>query len=117
VTIGSTKYPHAGDSTGSALARAADQTQIAAAACREWEGGGDAGPVSETAARAREAAAIALEAVVADEPTSDPLEDPQTRRSRLGYAGWLVLLAGTDEDGEGPDLLLAAHLFRRASKA
>jgi hypothetical protein len=117
VASGSTRDPHAGDSTGSTLVRAADQTRIAAAACRAWEGGGDAGPVSDTAATAREAAAIALEAVVADEPAGDPLDDPQTRRSRLAYAGWLALLAGTDEDGESSDLLLAAHLFRRAAQA
>jgi hypothetical protein len=117
VIVGSTKRLGATDTTGLVLLRAADKAIIAATACSKWESGGDADLVSDTAATAREAAAIALEAVVADEPLGDPLDDPQTRRSRLGYAGWLALLAGTDEDGKSSDLFLAAHLFRRASQA
>jgi hypothetical protein len=105
------------DSTGSMLIRAAQRTYVAATACRDWERGADAEPVSVTAAMARDAAEIAIEAVVADEPLGDPLDDPQSRRSRLAYAAWLLLLAGADEDGESSELTLAAHLFGRASRA
>ncbi|GAC1573648.1 MAG: hypothetical protein NVS3B5_03390 [Sphingomicrobium sp.] len=40
-----------------------------------------------------------------------------TRRARLAYAAWFVLLAGIDEDGIYRDLDCAAELFYAAAMA
>src|SRR5258708_31566419 len=87
----------------------------AAVACREWEIGGEPGPVTATAAVVHRAAMIAVEAVTADEPWTGPFDDPQTRRSRMAAAAWMLVLAGTDEDGGNADLTLASQLFRAAA--
>ena len=96
---------------------AAAAAEKAANACWEWERGGDAGPVSVSAALLYQAATLEVEAVTADESFADPLEDPQTRRSRLAAAAWMLVLAGTDEGGESVDLTLACQLFRAAAAA
>ena len=103
------------DTTGRALMDAAAAAERAANACWEWEHGGDVDPVSINAALVYQAAAIAVEAVTADETVTDPLDDPQTRRSRLAGAAWMLVLAGTDEGGESVDLTLACQLFRAAA--
>jgi hypothetical protein len=103
------------DSTGRALMDAAAAAERAANACWEWEHGGDPEPVSTTAALVYQAATVAVEAATADELITDPLEDPQTRRSRLAAAAWMLVLAGTDEGGESIDLTLAGQLFRAAA--
>lgn len=105
------------DSTAAALMAAAGQVRMAASACWAWERGGDAEPVAETAAIARQTALIAIEAVTSDEPWGDPLDEPDTRRGKLAYAGWLILLAGIDEGGEGDDLSTSAQLFELAADA
>ena len=94
---------------------AAVAAERAANACREWERGGDADPVSLSAALVYQTATVAVEAVTADESFANPLEDPQTRRSRLAAAAWMLVLAGTDEGGENVDLTLACQLFRAAA--
>ena len=103
------------DNTGRALIEAAAAAERAADACWEWEHGGNADPVSVSAALLYQAATVAVEAVTADEPFTDPLEEPQTRRSRLAAAAWMLVLAGTDEGGESVDLSLACQLFRAAA--
>jgi hypothetical protein len=103
------------DSTGRALIEAAAAAERAANACWEWERGGDPGPVSVSAALVYQAATVAVEAVTADESFTEPLEDPQTRRSRLAAAAWMLVLAGTDEGGESIDLTFASQLFRAAA--
>jgi hypothetical protein len=103
------------DSTGRALIGAAAAAERAANACREWERGGNPGPVSTTAALVHQAATVAVEAVTADELFTDPLEDPQTRRSRLAAAAWMLVLAGTDEGGKSVELTLAGQIFRAAA--
>lgn len=105
------------DSTGRALIDAATAADKAAAACSEWERGGQPDPVAITASLAHQAATIAIEAVISDEPWTESLDDPQTRRSRLATAGWMLVLAGTDEDGGSVDLTLASQLFRAAAAA
>lgn len=96
---------------------AAKQMQLAARACWEWERGGDPEPVAETAAIARQRALVAFEAVTSDETWGDPSDEPMSRRGRLAYAGWLVLLAGIDEHGRGDDLCTSAKLFESAAEA
>ena len=104
--------PH---STAEALNRASASCVEAAAACRIWEGGGEPGAVSDTAAAARASANIALEAVVTDEPWDRSADEPATRQARLAYAAWFALLAGTDEGGTASDLDCAAALFGAAA--
>jgi len=103
------------DSTGRALLEAAAAAQVAATACSEWERGGEPDPVTATAAGLYQSATVAIEAVTADEQFTDPLADPQTRRSRLASAAWFLVLAGTDECGSSVDLTLACQLFRAAA--
>lgn len=105
------------DSTGRALMEAAAAADKAAAACLEWERGGEADPVAVTASLAHRAAIIAIEAVTSDEPWTESLDDPQTRRSRVATAAWMLVLAGTDEAGQSVDLALASQLFRTAAAA
>lgn len=105
------------DSTARVLIVAGEQARHAARACHAWENGGEPDAVTDTAAIAREAASVAIEAVVSDEPLGDPLDEPLTRRGRLAYAGWLAVLAGADEHGESGDLLLAGQLFDLAARA
>ena len=101
--------------TGAALTVAASKIDAAARSCRKWERGGSDLDVAETAAVARAVAKIAIEAVVADEDWASASVDPETRRARLAYAAWLLLLAGTDEHGESVDLVRSAQLFRLAA--
>ena len=72
---------------------------------------------SRTAAAAKAAASIAIESVVTDEPWDGSCSDPVTRRARLAYAAWFVLLAGIDEEGIDRDLDCAAELFYAAAMA
>lgn len=103
------------DSTGRALIEASVAAEKAANACQERERGGDADPVSVSAALVYQAATVAVEAVTADEAFTDPLDDPQTRRSRLAAAAWMLVLTGTDEGGKSTDLALASKLFHKAA--
>ncbi len=105
------------DGTAQALRAAADAARIAAAACKVWEDEGNEAAVAETAASAVQCGKIALEGVIVDEPWDGEPGDPETRRARLAYAGWLLLLAGTDEHGESGDLVLASALFEHAANA
>lgn len=109
------KFPF--DSTARALLATSTSAHAAAAACKAWEDGGDESAVIETAARALQCGKIALEAVVADEPWDGEARDPETRRACLAYAGWLLLLAGTDEHGASGDLVIAGQLFEQAANA
>ena len=52
--------------------RAACAVTAAAEACRDWEDGGDPGPVSDTASEADEATREALEAVAGYRPRLHP---------------------------------------------
>ena len=105
------------DALGEALSAAWQSAAIAAIAIDDWERGGSAGVVTRTAAVAKHKGEIAIEALVADEPWTETLDDPETRRGRLGYAAWLMLLAGTDEHGRSSDLRHAAILFEQAAQA
>lgn len=103
--------------TTSALNLAAAASMAGAAACRAWEAGGDDAVVTRTAAAAKASASIAIESVVTDEPWDGSCSDPVTRRARLAYAAWFVLLAGIDEEGIDRDLDCAAELFYAAAMA
>jgi hypothetical protein len=103
--------------TTAALNLAAAASTAGATACRAWEAGGDAAVVTHTAAAAKAAASIAIESVVTDEPWDGSCSDPVTRRARLAYAAWFVLLAGIDEEGIDRDLDCAAELFYAAVMA
>jgi hypothetical protein len=105
------------DTTARSLRSAAATIRRAAVACHCWEVGGDADDVADTAALARRKAQIALEAVVSDEPWNSEADEPETRRARLAYASWLMLLAGTDEHGQSSDLEDAARLLDAAADA
>jgi len=105
------------DSTARALQSAAALSCSACAACRTWEEGGDPDPVTHASAIALTARQTALEAVIADEPWDQDLAEPEGRRARLAYAGWLTLLAATDEHGESVDFEDAARLLDRAARA
>ena len=100
------------DSTGRSLMEAAVAAERAAAACWKWELGAQPDRITLTADLVHQAAMIAVEAVTADEPWTDPFNDPQTRRSRLAAAAWMLVLAGTDEGARSADLTLASQLFR-----
>ena len=101
--------------TAMALELAAASCLEASTACRSWEGGGEPGAVTETAAAARAVANIALEAVFTDEPWDRTTDEPKTRQARLAYAAWFALLAGTDEHGTASDRDCAAALFGAAA--
>lgn len=105
------------DITALSLRSAAAMIRRAAVACHCWEVGGDTDNVAETAALARREAQIALEAVISDEPWNSEADEPETRRGRLAYASWLMLLAGTDEHGQSRDLEDAARLLDAAADA
>lgn len=98
------------DNTGRVLIEAAALAEKAAAACWESERGGEPDPVAVSAALVYQSATVAIEAVTADEPWTESLDDPQTRRSRLATAAWMLVPAGTDEGGESIDLTLASQL-------
>lgn len=89
----------------------------AAIACRTWERGGDPDAVGETAADALDIAERVFAAMQVEDDLAICNAPPETRRGRLALAGWLLLLAGTDEHGESTDLKLAAAVFRRAADA
>lgn len=97
------------------LHRAASAVTAAADACREWEDGGDAGPVADTAWQADEATVEALEAVAGIDPTLILDTCPETRLGRLAMATRILVLAGTDEGGESQDLEIAAKLLTKAT--
>lgn len=99
------------------LQRAACAVTAAATACHDWEDGGDADPVSDTAWEADEAITQALEAVAGIDPTLTRDSYPQTRLGRLVLAARLLVLAGTDEGGQSQDLEMAAVLLRAANEA
>jgi hypothetical protein len=105
------------DSTGKALIDAATAAHTAAVACWSWERGGEPDPVAITASSAHRAATVAIEAVTSDELWTESLDDPQTRRSRLATAAWMLVLAGADEGGRSIDLTLASQLFSAAAAA
>ena len=94
---------------------AAAAAKTVAAACWGGKRGGEPDPVTVTAALLYQVAAVAIEAVTADEPWTQLLDDPQARRSRMAMAAWMLVLAGTDEGGESTDLTLASQLFRAAA--
>lgn len=83
----------------------------AATACRGWEDGGDADPVSDTAWGADEATTEALEALAGIDPALALDTYPETRLGRLALAARLLVLAGTDEDGRSTDLTAAAGIL------
>lgn len=95
------------------LRAAAQLSYNAASACRNWENGGDSDLVGETAEDALCAAKLALDALGTE--TMPSTENMQSRRGRLAYAGWMLLLAGTDEDGVSSDLETAAGLLFAAA--
>lgn len=101
--------------TTAALKLAASASIAGAAACRAWEDGGDAAVVTHTAVAARLSAEMAIESVATDETWDGSCSDPVTRRARLAYAAWFVLLAGIDEQGINRDLDCAAELFFAAA--
>lgn len=90
------------------IQRAACVVDAAAIACRDWEDGGDTGPVSDTAWAADEATAEAIEAVADIDPALTLDSYPETRLGRLVMATRLLVLAGTDEGGTSLELDLAS---------
>lgn len=96
---------------------AAAAASSAASACRDWESGGDPGPVADTAWAADEAISLAIEAAADIDPALPPLSDPKTRLGRLIMAAQLLVLAGTDEGGQSDELELAAKVLRLAAEA
>lgn len=101
------------DHVGRLLRTAAGLVLNAANACRIWEDGGESWLVGETAEEALCAAKLALDALCSDGVLST--EDAQSRRERFACAGWLCLLAGTDEGGTSEDLDTAAALLFKAA--
>lgn len=99
------------------LVKAARATQRASKACRGWELGGPSEAVGETADAALVAVKRAMAAIQNEEETVLTAGDPGTRRGRLVLAGYMLLLAGTDEHGESADLTSAGTIFRRAAVA
>ncbi len=99
------------------LQRAACAVTAAADACRAWEDGGDSDPVADTAWEADEATREALKAVAVIDPTLAVDSDPETRLGRLVLAAWLLVLAGTDEEGGSQDLEMASKLLEMAADA
>lgn len=99
------------------LIEAAKTAQRAAKACRQWERGGSPEPVGDTAVTALAAFNRALLRTQEEDEVTLSGSDPETRRARLVLAGYMLLLAGTDEHGESSDLTLAASIFRRAAIA
>lgn len=98
------------------MQRATCAVNAAAAACRDWEGGGDADPVVDTAWEADGATTEAFEAVAGMDPTLILENHPETRLGRLVMAARLLVLAGTDEGGQSKDLELAADILRLAAE-
>lgn len=99
------------------LIEAARTAQRAAKACRQWEQGGSSEPVADTADAALSAIDRALIATQTEDEIILADKHPGTRRTRLVLAGYMLLLAGTDEHGESADLTTAANIFRRAAIA
>ena len=99
------------------LQRAACAVGAAADACRAWEDGADAAPVSDTAWEADGGTLETLEAVAGIDPTLTLDTYPETRVGRLLMAARLLVLAGTDEGGESEELAMAAALLRLAADA
>lgn len=101
----------------SLLQRAASAASLAAQACRDWEDGGDTGPVSDTAWEADGATREVLDAVAGIDPALTLDTYPETRLGRLVMAAYLLVLAGTDEDGRNTDLEMAATLLQATERA
>lgn len=100
-----------------ALMEAARAARRAARACRNWENGGPSVPVGDTAELALSTIDRALRNIREEDGVALSGTDPETRRARLVLAGYMLLLAGTDEHGESADLTLAASIFRHAAIA
>ncbi|RSY88062.1 hypothetical protein DAH66_06290 [Sphingomonas koreensis] len=99
------------------LIEAAQACRRAGKACRRWEQGGPSDVVGDTAELALAAFNHALSAAEIGEPIALFDQAPETRQARLILAGYLLLAAGTDEDGESADLMLAAKILRAAAIA
>ena len=98
------------------LHRAACVVGAAARACRNWEAGGEAGPVSDTAWKADKATFEAVGAVQGIHSAFKCDSVPESRVERLILAARLLALAGTDEDGRSDDLVMAAKALSAAAK-
>ncbi|MDA9918448.1 hypothetical protein N9D37_00985 [Erythrobacter sp.] len=94
---------------------AAAAASTAASACKDWEDGGDPGPVADTAWEADEAISVAVGAATAIDPALPPLNDPETRLGRLVVAAQLLILAGTDEGGQSDELEVATMVLKLAA--
>jgi len=104
------------DQFKSLIGRAASATTAAAEACRNWENGGDPGPVSNTAWEADEAMREALAVVAGIDPALIIDTSSETRLARLLMAAYLLVLAGTDEGGRSTDLETAVLLLKSAEE-
>lgn len=100
----------------SLLKRAALATSVAADACKDWENGGDPDLVADTAWEADEATREALDAVAGIDAALTLHTYPESRLGRLVMAAYLLVLAGTDEDGSSADLEMAATLLQAAER-
>lgn len=98
------------------LHRAVCAVEAAARACRNWEEGGEVGPVSDTAWKVDKATLEAVEAVQGIHPAFRCDSVPESRAGRLILAARLLALAGTDEDGQSDDLVMAAKVLSAAGK-
>jgi hypothetical protein len=103
------------DCFGTSLQRAAGAVALASTACRDWENGGDADAVADTASEADGAITELLEAVAGIDPALKLDAYPETRLGRFALAARLLVLAGTDEGGESQDLAIAAQLLTAAA--
>lgn len=99
------------------LVEVAQLVMTASIACKNWEAGGSPEAVGETAAAALDIANCAICLAQNEEGEPNIASAPETRRGRLLTAGWLMLLAGTDEHGESVDLATASKIFRKAADA
>lgn len=94
---------------------AASAANIAAAACRDWEDGGDSDAVAETAWEADDAISEAVSAAGRIDPALLSATYPETRLGRLVMAARLLVLTGTDEGGQSHDLELATKVLQVAA--
>ena len=89
----------------------------AAAACRDWELGGDPAPVGETADIAYDECLAAVAMLVIEGAIVAAADQGASRRARLVTAAEMLCLAGIDEGGTSEDLEMAATLMRLAMDA
>lgn len=104
------------DQFKSLIGRAVNATSAAAEACRNWENGGDPGPVADTAWEADEAMRKALDAIAGIDPAVIYETYPETRLGRIFMAAHLLVLAGTDEGGRSTNLETAVLLLKSADQ-